>query len=105
MGRRQRFLIWLAALTAVWVFANWPRDGGSLKGFLQWAGCPWAFAFWQSGRLEWFDPAALAADVGLGVAVVVPVAWLCAWSRGAARPPALTAPDAEPGAAADGGGR
>ncbi len=104
MGRRRRFLLWLAVLTAVWVYANLPRDGGSLKRFLQWAGCPWTFAFWHGGRLEWFDPGALAADVALGVAVVVPVAWLCAWSRAAARPPSPTASDAEPGAAADTGG-
>lgn len=74
MGRRQRFLIWMAVLTAVWLFANWPRDGGSLKRFLQWAGCPWTFAFWHHGRLEWFDPGALAADVAVGVAVVASVA-------------------------------
>jgi hypothetical protein len=101
VGRRRRFLIWLAVLTAVWAFANWPRDGGSLKRFLEWAGCPWTFAFWHSGRLEWFDPIALAADVAVGVAVIVPVAWLCAWSRGPG--PRPTAP-AEPSAAADRGG-
>jgi hypothetical protein len=99
--RRRRFLIWLAVLTAVWVFANWPRDGGSLKRFLQWAGFPWTFAFWQGSRLEWFDPAVLAADIAVGLAVVVLLAWLCAWSRGSASPPERAAPDAEPGAAAD----
>lgn len=92
--RRRRFLIWLAVLTAVWVFANWPRDGGSLKHFLEWAGFPWTFAFWHGGRLEWFDPTALAADVALGVVVVVPVAWLCAWGSGSESAPATS--DTEP---------
>ena len=87
MGRRRRFLIWLAVLAAVWVVANLPRDGGTLKRFLQCAGCPWTFAFWHAGRLEWFDPAALAADIGLGLVIVVPVAWMCAWSRGISPPP------------------
>src|SRR5438105_3438994 len=86
--RRRRFMLWVAVLTAVWVFANLPRDGGSLKRFLQWAGCPWTFAFWKSGRLEWFDPGALAADVAAGSAIIVPVAWLCAWSRGTTPRPA-----------------
>jgi hypothetical protein len=94
MRRRQRFLIWLTALTAVWVFANLPSARlGSLKRFWQWAGCPWTFAFWNWGQLEWFDAGALAADVALGIAVVVPVAWLCAWSGGKASRPT---PPAEP---------
>jgi hypothetical protein len=81
------FLWWALVLAAVWVFANLPRDGGSLKRFLHGAGFPWTFAFWDSGRLAWFDPAALAADVAVGVAVVVSVAGVCAWSwRGAANP-------------------
>ena len=88
MGRRWRvFLCWALGLSAVWVFANLPRDGGSLKRFLHWAGFPWTFAFWNRGRLEWFDPAALAADVALGVAVVGAVAGLCAWSRRNPSPP------------------
>ena len=82
-GRKRLFLIWAAVLTAVWVFANLPRDGGPLKRFLQWAGFPWTFAHWQHGQLAWFDPTALAADVALGVFVVAGVAGLCAWSRGA----------------------
>lgn len=81
MGRRRRFLIWCALLTAVWVVANWPRAYlGSLKSFLVWAGQPWSFAHWEHGRLVWFDPYALVADVALGIAVVVPLAWVCARS-------------------------
>jgi hypothetical protein len=75
------FLGWAFVLTAVWVFANWPRDGGSLKPFLHWAGFPWTFAFWDSGRLEWFDPFALAGDVAVWAVSVTVIAGLCAWSR------------------------
>jgi hypothetical protein len=97
MGRRWGlFLGWALALSAVWVFANLPEDGGSLKRFLHWAGFPWTFAFWNSGRLEWFNPAALAADVALGFAAALVGAGLCAWPR---RP----APAAEPGAREGGG--
>jgi hypothetical protein len=91
VGRRRRFTIWLAVLAAVWLFANWPRDGGSLKRFLQWAGCPWTFAFWQNGRLEWFDPAMLAADAAVGAAIVLPVAWLCTWPQSISNLPAAGA--------------
>jgi hypothetical protein len=47
-----------------------------------WAGV----AFWYFGRLQWFDPAALAGDFASGVAVVLSLAGLCAWSRRSARP-------------------
>jgi hypothetical protein len=77
---RRRFLIWVSVLAAVWLVANWPRDGGSLKFWMKWAGFPWTFAFWEGRRLEWFSPAALAADLGVLLALI-PVAWLCAWSR------------------------
>jgi hypothetical protein len=83
---RRRFLIWLAVLAAVWVLANWPRDGGTLKSWLRWAGFPWTFALWDDGRLVWFNWAALAADVAVLLALV-PVAWLCARSRGASGGP------------------
>jgi hypothetical protein len=80
--RRQRFLIWLTILFALWVVVNWPRAYlGALKSFLVWAGLPWQFAHWEHGRLVWFHPMALAADVTLGVAIAVPVSLLCAWSR------------------------
>ena len=101
MERRGRFLTWLTVLAAVWVFANRPRSGGALKRFLQSAGCPWPFASWHGGRLEWFDPGALAADGAVGAVLVVPVAWLCAWSRRGTRPSTATVAQAEPGAAAD----
>jgi hypothetical protein len=82
MGRRCRvFLCWAAALTAVWVTANLPRDGGALKKWLHWAGFPWTFACWTSGSPVDFDFWALAGDIALGVAVVVTLAGLCAWSR------------------------
>jgi hypothetical protein len=74
-------MCWAVFLSVVWVYANLPRDGGSLKPFLKWAGFPWTFAFWNWGQLEWFDRAALAGDVAVGVALVVTLAGLCAWSR------------------------
>ena len=90
MGRRQRFFIWLAVLTAVWVLANWPRHAGTLKSWMQWAGFPWTFAFWDRGRLEWFDGLAFAGDIGILLAMV-PVAWVCAWSRGSSSCPTTPA--------------
>jgi hypothetical protein len=82
------FLCWAIALSAVWVFVNLPRDGGSLKPFMEWAGFPWTFAFWEFGRLEWFNPAALAGNIALGVAVILSLARLCSLSRRGARDPA-----------------
>ena len=81
MRRRWVVLGWFIAVSALWVFANLPRTGGSLKPFLKSAGFPWTFAFWHSGRLEWFDPVLLAADLALGLAVATGTAVLCVWSR------------------------
>ena len=75
------FVRWMLILSLLWIALNWPRDGGSLKWFLQWAGFPWTFAFWDFGKLEWFDFSALAADAAIGVVVVIAVAGLCAWSH------------------------
>ena len=77
--RWRAFLVWATALTALWVFANTPRSI-SLGGFWVVAGLPWPFAFWDGGRLEWFRPAALAADVAVWVVMML-LAYLCAWSR------------------------
>jgi hypothetical protein len=80
--RRWRlFLVSAAVLTGMWAIPNLPRDGGTLKSELEWAGFPWTFAFWEDGKLRWFDSAALAADVATGLAMILPVAWLCAWSK------------------------
>ena len=65
----------------MWTFANWPRDLDALKSFLVWTGFPWPFAYWEWGRLAWFDPLALAADIALGAGAVAGVAILSAWSR------------------------
>src|SRR5262249_44195160 len=81
MRRRWIVLGWFIAITALWAFANLPHDGGSLKPFLRWAGFPWTFASWDSGRLDRFDPALLAADVALGFALATGVAAVCVWSR------------------------
>jgi len=79
--RRRAFLVWAAILTALWIFANWPRATlGSLKPFFVLAGLPWPFAFWEWGRLKWFSLAALVADVAVWAGLMF-LAWLCAWSR------------------------
>jgi hypothetical protein len=80
MWWRPKFLVWLLVLATLCVFANWPRDSGSLKPF-RWAGYPWTFAFWNAGRVEWFSLRALVADMAVGVAVSVSIAWLCSRSR------------------------
>jgi hypothetical protein len=73
--------VWALPLSAVWFFANLPRNCGVLKDFLEWAGFPWTFAFWQNDDLVSFYPRALAADIAVGVVAVTTVAGLCAWSR------------------------
>jgi hypothetical protein len=78
---RRAFLLWAGLIAALWLFANWPRDGGALKPFVHWAGFPWTFAFWLNGRLEWFYWSPLLWDLGVGVAVAVTVAGGCAGSR------------------------
>jgi hypothetical protein len=75
------FTIWFLVVAAVWTFANLPRDGGTLKSFLEWAGFPWTFAFWAGNHLEWFNGAALAANIAVGVGVASAIAALCSWSR------------------------
>ena len=75
------FRIWFIVLSAVWGYANLPRDGGTLKSFLEWAGFPWSFAFWDDGQLRWFDSRALAADVAVGFFAAFVLAFICAWSR------------------------
>jgi hypothetical protein len=82
VARRWRaFLVWASILTALWAFANWPRAPlGPLKSFFVFAGLPWPFAHWERGQLEWFRPAALAADVAVWAGLML-LAWLCAWSR------------------------
>ena len=75
------FFIWFFAVGAAWTFANLPRNGGSLKLFLEWAGFPWTFAFWEWDHLRWFDSTALAADIVLGFGVAIGLGCVCAWSR------------------------
>jgi hypothetical protein len=78
--RRRVFIGWSIALGLFWLFANWPRSI-SLANYLEVAGFPWVFAFWVGGQLETFDPGALALDCALGTAVIIGLAFLCAWSR------------------------
>jgi hypothetical protein len=85
MRRSRLFLNWAGVLTALWLFANMPKDGGRLKPWLEWAGFPWTFAYWEHGQLRRFDAGLLAVDILVGLAAIVSTAWLCAWSRGRAR--------------------
>jgi hypothetical protein len=89
MNHRRRILFsWAVVLSALFVLANcWPRGGGVLKADLSWAGFPWAFVTWDADLLERFDVVSLASDVLLGAAVVITVAWACAWSRRASQLP------------------
>jgi hypothetical protein len=72
---------WSVVLIASGLFANRARDGGTLKPFLESAGFPWVYAFWDHDRLEFFDPAALMADVALWLGLTAAIAGGCAWSR------------------------
>ena len=77
----RRFIVWFLVVIAVFVFANVPRDGGTLNSFLVWAGFPWTFAFWDGGRLKTFSATALAADVALALSCASIVAYVCSLSR------------------------
>jgi hypothetical protein len=78
--RKRVFTRWCVALTALWVFANWPTASG-LGGLWQHAGFSFVFAWGAFGRFEHFDFLLLLLDCLLGILVVVGVSWLCAWSR------------------------
>lgn len=80
------FTIWFLAIAATWGFANLPRDGGTLKSFMQWAGFPWTFAHWVDGRLEWFSATALILNILVGVVIGVAVGLACAYTRCTWRP-------------------
>ena len=70
----RRFVAWFLVVLGVFVFANLPRDGGTLKPFLVSAGFPWTFAFWNSGRIESFSLWALAGDIALALACSTTIA-------------------------------
>ena len=75
------FLIWGVILLVLVVFANWPRNGGSLKDDLSWAGFPWTFAHWESGRLVSFHLLALSGDLIVNLGIVLAIAFICAAAR------------------------
>lgn len=65
--------LWVAAIVAVGLMANLPRDSGAVKKFTQEAGFPVTFARWTDGRLDWFSTRNLLLDsfvwISLGVSV------------------------------------
>jgi hypothetical protein len=73
--------VWFGVLSAVVVFANGPRDGGSLKPEFVWAGFPWTFAFWYAGDLQAFETGPFLADVALGLGAAAVLALGCALAR------------------------
>lgn len=75
--RFNRAAVWFLVVIALFVFGNLPRDGGTLISYLVWAGYPWTFAFWDSGRLESFSIMALAGNIAVAVACAVAAAYLC----------------------------
>ena len=54
---------------AISVFANWPRDVGSIKSNITQAGFPLVFSTWESGEVEVFDPTALSINVAIAAVV------------------------------------
>lgn len=75
------FMVWFFAVMALWGFANLPRDGGTHKSFLEWAGFPWTFAHWAHGRLGWFSATALLLDVLVGLLLGGAAGLVCASTR------------------------
>src|SRR6266404_4791898 len=75
------FLLWALPLTGLWLFANSPRGGGTLKLDYTWAGFPWTFGCWQDGHVTWFDFRSLLLDIVVGPVAIGAVALACAASR------------------------
>jgi hypothetical protein len=73
------FIGWCIPLTALWIFANWPRTYG-IAGCFSGAGFPLEFA-WGIGGFQNFDIIAFLVEIPGGVAAILGVSWLCAWSR------------------------
>ena len=81
MRRSWVFAIWAVILSAVWVLLNLPWGPG-LKPFLpREAGFPWAFAVGTSDTPTEVSIASLAADIGVGLAIIVTIAGIIAWNR------------------------
>ena len=80
MTRRQVFIRWSIALTAFWVFMNWPTTFG-IGNFWATSGFPLPYAWGTFGRFQNFDALAFALDFSLGMGVMFGIPWLCAWSR------------------------
>jgi hypothetical protein len=94
--RTRVFTRWCLALSAFWIFANWPSTSG-LGGFWRHAGFPFTFAWGSFGRFEHFDVVLLLADALLGLLVVLAVARLCAWSRRDKSPQVESGASPDPG--------
>jgi hypothetical protein len=80
-GRWRWFALWALILLGLAIFANWPRDGGSLIPDLVWAGFPWTFAHWESGRLISLNLLALSGDIIVNLGLIAAIAFACAVAR------------------------
>jgi hypothetical protein len=80
MRRHWVFVIWAVILSGAWVLLNLPRDNSILGMPLgpRYAGFPWTFANVDLGK---YDLKFLAADVGVGLAIIVTIAGIVAHSR------------------------
>jgi hypothetical protein len=82
-----RFSIWLTVLSAIAVFANWPRDLGTLTLHLTVAGFPWTFASWDGASLMEFQLGTLAIDASIAVLVIGAFSFLLSRKSGTTASP------------------
>jgi hypothetical protein len=87
--RRKVFYRWLLVLGLVWLLASVPGPSGP-GGFFFNVGFPFVYTSWWGGRYTGFDATAFTLDLLIGIAFVVGLPLLCAWSRAATDPPSST---------------
>ncbi len=58
-------------LLIIAIFANWPREAGSIKPYITMAGFPFLFAMWEDTRLQWLSTQGLILELVISLIVVI----------------------------------
>ena len=67
---RNSLFLWALSLASIAIFANWPRNGGSLKFWLWQAGIPLTFASWEGSELKYFSMIHLLVDIAISIGLI-----------------------------------